>query len=136
MASTPAGRSNVVLSPGTRLSGTAAGSQSSIGCHHTLRWRPFISFGQKLLASRWQQGSSDGTSSDVTSPPNDTLSVESVVAALKERLRGAEMLVAGDLNVKISGLEGDRRGEEVMAALTTERLEDMLYHIFLRRLPW
>ena len=68
--------------------------------------------------------------------PNDTLSVESVVAALKERLRGAEMLVAGDLNVKISDLEGDRRGEEVMAALTTERLEDMLYHIFLRRLPW
>ena len=34
--------------------------------------------------------------------PDDTLSIESVVAALKERPQGNALLVAGDLNTTLS----------------------------------
>ena len=34
--------------------------------------------------------------------PDDTLTVESVIAALKERPRGSKLLVVGDLNVNLS----------------------------------
>ena len=48
--------------------------------------------------------------------------IESFVATLKERPRGAELLVAGDLNVKLLDPEGYWRGEEITAAITTEVL--------------
>ena len=67
--------------------------------------------------------------------PNDTLTIESVVAALKERPRGAELLVAGYFNVKLSKPEGDRRREDIAAALATEGLKDMSAHFFPRRRP-
>ena len=44
--------------------------------------------------------------------------MESVVAALKERPQGAELLVTEDFNVKLSEPEGGCRGEEIAAALT------------------
>ena len=62
--------------------------------------------------------------------------IESFVATLKERPRGAELLVAGDLNVKLSEPEGDRRGEEITALITTEGLEDMSDHFLPRRRSW
>ena len=68
--------------------------------------------------------------------PKDTSTVESVVDALKERPRGAELLVAGDFNVKLSETEGDRRGDDIAAALATEGLEDMLVHFLPRRNSW
>ena len=34
--------------------------------------------------------------------PDDTSTIESVVAAIKERPRGTELLVAGDFNLKLS----------------------------------
>ena len=49
--------------------------------------------------------------------PNDTSAIERVVAALKERPKGAELLVAGDFNVNLSKPEEDRRGEDIAAAL-------------------
>ena len=60
--------------------------------------------------------------------PDDTLMTESVVAALKEPPRGAELLVAGDFNVNLSETEGDRRGEDITADMATEGLEDMSAH--------
>ena len=57
--------------------------------------------------------------------PDNTLTIESVVAALKECPRGAELLVAGYFNVKLSELEGDRRVEDIAAALETEGIKDM-----------
>ena len=64
--------------------------------------------------------------------PDDTSSIESVLAALKERPRGAELLVAGNLNVKL--LEP---GEEYIAAvLVTEGLEDMSVHFLPRWRSW
>ena len=44
-------------------------------------------------------------------PPNDTSTIENVVAALKEQPRGAKLLVVGDMNVKLLEPEGDQRGE-------------------------
>ena len=41
---------------------------------------------------------------------DDTLTIESVVAALKERPRGAKLLVAGDFNTNLAEPERYRRG--------------------------
>ena len=49
--------------------------------------------------------------------PNDTLKIESVIAALKECPWGTELLVARAFNVKLLELEGDRRGENIAAIL-------------------
>ena len=66
--------------------------------------------------------------------PDDTLTIESVVAALKERPMGAKLLVAGDFIANLVDPEGDRRGEDIAAFMSTEVLEDMSAHFLpLRR---
>ena len=69
------------------------------------------------------------------SPENNSM-IESVVAALKERPRGAVLLVTGDFNANLSEPEGDRRGEDIVAAMSTEGLGDMLAHFLLSRRSW
>ena len=54
--------------------------------------------------------------------PDKTLTVENVVAALKEFPMGAELLVTGDFNVNLAEPEGDRRGEDIAVAMATEGL--------------
>ena len=44
------------------------------------------------------------------------MTIESVVAALKERPWGAKLLVAGDLDVKLEETERDRREGEIAEA--------------------
>ena len=68
--------------------------------------------------------------------PNDTSTIESVVTALKERPRGAELLVAGYFNTKILEPEGDRSGAEIAATLATEGLKDMSAHFLPLRSSW
>ena len=68
--------------------------------------------------------------------PNDTSTIESVVAALVGRPRGTELLVAGGFNVKLSKPESDRRGEDIAAALAMEGLEDMLVQFLPHRRSW
>ena len=41
---------------------------------------------------------------------------------LNERPMGAELLVAGGFNVNLAEPEGDRRGEDIAAAMATEGL--------------
>ena len=41
--------------------------------------------------------------------PDDTLTIERVVEALRDRPKGAELLVAGDLNTNLAAPEVDRR---------------------------
>ena len=65
--------------------------------------------------------------------PDDTSTIESVVARLKECPRGAELLVTGDFNVNLAESEGDRRGEDIAAAMATEGLEDISAHFLPRR---
>ena len=38
---------------------------------------------------------------------------------------GARLLVVGKINANLADLEGDRRGEDIAAAMATEVLEDM-----------
>ena len=49
---------------------------------------------------------------------DDISTIESVVAALKERPRVTALLVAGDLNTTLMDQENDRRGTEIASALT------------------
>ena len=53
---------------------------------------------------------------------NGTSTIDSVVAALKERPRGAKLLAAGDFNVNLSEPEDHQRGEDTTAAMVTEIL--------------
>ena len=68
--------------------------------------------------------------------PNNTSTIESVVAALKERPRGAKLLVEGDFNANLSEPEGDWRGEDIVAALATEELKDRTAHFLLLQRSW
>ena len=51
--------------------------------------------------------------------PNDTLKIESVVAAIKETPMGAKLLVAGDFNANLAEPEGYRKGEDIATAMAT-----------------
>ena len=46
------------------------------------------------------------------------------------------MLVAGDLNVNLAEPEGDRRVEEIAAALIMAGLKDMMAHFLPQRYSW
>ena len=62
--------------------------------------------------------------------------IERVVEALRERPKGAEMLVAGDMNINLEEPEGNRREEDIAATLATEGMEDMAAQFLLRRRHW
>ena len=47
--------------------------------------------------------------------------------------RGAGLLVAGNFNVKLSEPEGNQKGDDIVAALAKEVLEDMSAHFLLHR---
>ena len=68
--------------------------------------------------------------------PDNTLTVESVVFTLKERPRGAALLVAGGLNTTLTEPEHDRRVTEIAAALTEEGLKYMAAHFLPSQHKW
>ena len=51
--------------------------------------------------------------------PDDTLTIEIVISAIKEIPMGAKLLVAGYFNSNLAEPEGDRRGEDIAAAMAT-----------------
>ena len=51
--------------------------------------------------------------------PDDILTIESVVAGLKEHPMGAKMLVMGYFNTNLAESEGYWRGEDIAAAMAT-----------------
>ena len=51
--------------------------------------------------------------------PDDTSTIEIFVSTLKERPRGAELLVVGDFNVNLSEPEGCYRGGGIAPELAT-----------------
>ena len=67
---------------------------------------------------------------------NDTPTIESVVAALKERPRGAALLVVGDLNTMLTEPEKERRGTDIAAALVEEGLKNMATHFLPCQRKW
>ena len=68
--------------------------------------------------------------------PDDTSTTERFAEAFRERPKGAELRVAGDLNINSVATEGDQREEYIAATLATERLEDMAPHFLPRRRRW
>ena len=68
--------------------------------------------------------------------PEDTSKIERVVDALKERPKGAELLVTGDMNTNLAAPNDDRREEDIAADLATEGLEDMSAHFLPQRFHW
>ena len=64
--------------------------------------------------------------------PDDILTIESVVEALREQSKVLELLVAGDLNINLAALEGDRREEDSGTTITTDGQEDMAPHFLPR----
>ena len=61
--------------------------------------------------------------------------MEMVVKAIRRKLPGAELLVAGDLNAEILAPEG-RRAESIATDLATEGLEDMAQNFMPRGRRW
>ena len=56
---------------------------------------------------------------------------------MAEKPRGADFIVAGDLNVELGKTGNMGRDKEIMAAVAPEGLEDMAWHHFLpRRWAW
>ena len=68
--------------------------------------------------------------------PNNTSSIESVVAALRQRPWGTKLLVARDFNMDLAQPEGVRRDKEIADALVADVLEDMSAHFLLVRCSW
>ena len=68
--------------------------------------------------------------------PDNTLTIKRVVEALRERPKGVELMVAGNLNINFAEPEGDWREEDIAATLATEGLEDMAEHFLPRRRRW
>ena len=68
--------------------------------------------------------------------PDDTLTIESVVAALKERPWGTALLVTGELNTTLLDLENNGRGTEITASLTEVGVEDIAAHFLPYQRIW
>ena len=68
--------------------------------------------------------------------PDDTSTIERVVAAIRDRPKGTALVVAGDLNTDLEDSENDRRGTEIAAAMTAAGVEDMMAHFLPRRRRW
>ena len=67
---------------------------------------------------------------------DNTSLIERVVKALRERPKGAELLVAGDLNINLPALECNRREEDITNKIAKEVLEDMDPHFLPRQRRW
>ena len=68
--------------------------------------------------------------------PEVEVTMETVVAAIGRNPLGAELMVAGDFNVDIMALEGNRRAENIATDLATAGVEDMAQHFMPRRKRW
>ena len=91
---------------------------------------------QTCLALRSRREGGDGTSSDVTSPPDDAQTIERVVTALGDQPRSTTLLVAGDFNMDLGETASDGRGTDIAAALTEAGVEDMTAHFLPRKRLW
>ena len=68
--------------------------------------------------------------------PDDTSKIERVVEALRERPKGAQLLMEGDLNTNLAAPKGDRREEDITTTIATEVLEDMAQHFLPQESRW
>ena len=67
-------------------------------------------FGPNVISFQLVTGAWQGYIVGCYLAPDDTLTIERVIEALKERPKGAELLVAGYMNANLAEPEGDWRG--------------------------
>ena len=67
--------------------------------------------------------------------PDDALTIESVVTALRERPRGAKLLVAWTFNMDLAQLEGAEQDEDIAADFAALVLDDISAHFLPRQCP-
>ena len=60
--------------------------------------------------------------------PGDGVKIREVEAAMAERPRGEELIIAGDFNVDMEGTDGQVREEEIAAAIAMAGLEYLVGH--------
>ena len=75
-------------------------------------------FGSNVVGFQLATGARQWYISGCYLAPDDTSTIESVVAALKDWPWGAALMVAGDINTMLTEMENDRRGTGIAAALT------------------
>ena len=68
--------------------------------------------------------------------PDDTSTIERVVAALRYIPKGTILVVAGYLNTYLEDSENYWRGTDIAAAMTASGVEDMTAHFLPRRRKW
>ena len=59
------------------------------------------------------------------------MTIQEVEAVMTEILRGAELIIAGDFNVDLEGMDGRGRDEEITAGIVKEGLEDIAGNLLL-----
>ena len=68
--------------------------------------------------------------------PCDASTLERVVAAVGQRLKGVELLVVGNFNTYLEFLDRHDRDEVIVSEMAMEGLEDMKEHFLPRKLLW
>ena len=66
----------------------------------------------------------------------DAVTIWDVEAAMSERLRRKELIVAGDLNIDLERTGGRVRDKDIAAVFATEGLEDLLKNLLPKRRLW
>ena len=93
-------------------------------------------FGPNMLGFHLATGARRWYIVGVYITPEETETMERVVEAIQKKPRGAELMVAGNLNADIAAPEGDRRAENIATDLATAGLEDIAQHFFPREKQW
>ena len=68
--------------------------------------------------------------------PENTSTIERVVAVLGDRPKGTALVVAGELNTDLEDTDNYWRGTEIAAAMTAAGVEDMMAHFLPRKHRW
>ena len=68
--------------------------------------------------------------------PYNASTIEDIIASIRRRPQGAELLVAGNFNADLASPEGIACAEEIDTALAAAGLEDMSANLYLMHKPW
>ena len=82
-------------------------------------------FGPNVLGFQLATGARRWYIVGVYIAPEDMETMKRVVAAIRKKPWGAELMVADDFNADIAAPEGDRRAENIATDIVTAGLEDM-----------
>ena len=130
------------LSEGYMVITTPAPSQHQCGVATLYQDSPVFTveaiqqFGAKVIACQLATGERRWYIMDCYLVPGYGTTIRDVEAAKAEKPRGAEMIVAGDLNVEMRKKGSMGRGKEITVLVETAGLEDMVGHFFPRRRVW